>query len=272
MTKKKVSEGDEPGDEEDHDQDEHSVDDNQNDESENDQANYDFDQPDNGQHDDDDKHHDSDFPKKVHRLDLTKTQDFNAALRKRGVVYLSRIPPRMNPTKVKQLLSIHGNITRLYLAPEDASVRKRRRKVGGSGAKRYTEGWVEFEQKKVAKRVAASLNNTPISNHKRNVHCGDLWNVKYLHKFQWQHLTEKVAYERRVREQKLRLEMLQARKEQQAFVRQVEKGQVLDKIEQRKRKRGEQVATPTSRKAPRQTKVLDGEGKATKKALLESLV
>lgn len=90
----------------------------------------------------------------------------------------------MTPTKLKSLLSDFGEVTRLYLAEEDAAVRKRRRKMSGNGSKRYVEGWVEFASKKVAKHVAASLNTTPISNHKRNPHYGDLWMLKYLPKFQ----------------------------------------------------------------------------------------
>ena len=118
--------------------------------------------------------------RKVHKLSLSKTRDFNEALRKRGVVYMSRVPPRMNPAKVKHLLGGFGcDVTRVFLVEEDASIRKRRRKVSKSGgAKRYVEGWIEFEKKKVAKHVAASLNNTEISNQKRNVHYGDLWNLK----------------------------------------------------------------------------------------------
>ena len=65
---------------------------------------------------------------------------------------------------------------------------------------------------------------------------GDLWNLKYLSGFKWSHLTEKVAYERRVREQKLRIEMLHARKENAAYVQQIEMGQKLDYIEERMKK------------------------------------
>jgi len=44
----------------------------------------------------------------------------------------------------------------------DASVRKKRKKHGGSGRKLFTEGWIEFKDKHIAKAVAQSLNNTPI--------------------------------------------------------------------------------------------------------------
>ena len=212
---------------------------------------------------------------KVHKLSLTQTEDFNAKLKRRGVIYVARIPPRMTPTKMKRLLqeelitTPHGGgnnskqqpkpqekpveITRIYLVEEDASIRKRRRKEhGGNGSKRYVEGWIEFASKHMAKQVALALNNTPISNYKRNAHYGDLWNLKYLKKFQWSHLTEKVAYERRVQEQKLRLETLQARKETAAYKQLVETGQKLDKIEQRlqrKRQRRQEQQVGTSNKA-----------------------
>lgn len=238
--------------------------------------------------DDDDSDKDPPTPrkkkKKVHRLSLTKTEDFNEKLRKRGVLYVARVPPRMTPTKLKNLLSGMGDggeVTRLYLVEEDAAVRRRRRKSGGSGSKRYVEGWVEFSKKRVAKHVAQYLNNTPISNHKRDAHCGDLWNLKYLPGFKWSHLTEKVAYERRVREQKLRIEMMQARRENAAYTQLVETGKKLDKIEARKRRRAEKEGKDPStvlesqkkRRKPRQNKPLEeGATKSTKKALLGSLV
>ncbi|KAL3940134.1 MAG: hypothetical protein SGARI_001110, partial [Bacillariaceae sp.] len=179
-------------------------------------------------------------PKKIHKLSLTETENFNEKLKKRGVIYIARIPPKMTPTKVKALLQEFGEVTRVYLVEEDASVRKRRRKeLGRSGGKRYREGWIEFADKKKAKHIASSLNTTPISNHKRNPHYGDLWNLKYLSKFKWSHLTEKVAYERRVREQKLRVEMMQAKRENAAYAEMVEMGKKLDKIEERKRRRGD---------------------------------
>lgn len=37
---------------------------------------------------------------------------------KRGVCYLSRVPPRMDPLKLRQLLSAYGEIGRVYLTPE----------------------------------------------------------------------------------------------------------------------------------------------------------
>lgn len=37
---------------------------------------------------------------------------------KRGVCYFSRIPPHMDPLKLRQILSQYGEIQRIYLTPE----------------------------------------------------------------------------------------------------------------------------------------------------------
>ena len=206
---------------------------------------------------------------------MKKTKDFNETLRKRGVLYVARIPPKMTPTKLKTLLSDFGQVTRVFCQEEDAAKRKRRRKLTGNASKRYTEGWVEFAQKSVAKRLAVALHQQPISTHKRNPHYGDLWSVKYLPKFQWSHLTEKVAYERRVREQKLRLETATARRETAQYKKLLETGKKLDKIAERKRKRGEIDTQETGKKNKRgfQLEPMDeGADKASRKPLLDSLV
>jgi len=42
--------------------------------------------------------------------------------------------------------------------PEDESLRLHRKKTGGNKRQRYTEGWVEFTDKKMARMVAEALN------------------------------------------------------------------------------------------------------------------
>lgn len=216
--------------------------------------------------------------KKIRKLKLSATEDFNAKLQKRGIVYLARVPPRMGPVKVKTLLSDFGPITRIYLAEEDKTIRKKRRKAGGSGGKRYTEGWVEFESKKVAKLVGESLNMTRVANQKGSIHYDDLWNIKYLKGFKWSHLTEKVAYERRVREQKLRVEMMEVRRENALYMAQVEAGKKLDHIEVRRKKKKEkegdtEEVLPKTIRNIRQKKPFEEVNSMTaKSAILGSLI
>lgn len=47
-----------------------------------------------------------------------QVEEYNAKEEKKGIVYLSTIPPRMTPTKIKQILSQFGTITKIFLAKE----------------------------------------------------------------------------------------------------------------------------------------------------------
>ena len=54
-------------------------------------------------------------------LSSRKVKDYNEGLAKRGVVYLSRVPPFMKPAKVKHLMEQHGVVTRVRAAREDSA-------------------------------------------------------------------------------------------------------------------------------------------------------
>ena len=43
---------------------------------------------------------------------------FKAAQDRAGVIYISRIPPGMRPTKVRHIMSGYGEVGRVYLQPE----------------------------------------------------------------------------------------------------------------------------------------------------------
>ncbi len=47
---------------------------------------------------------------------------YRESLEKRGVIYMSRVPPFMKPNKVRTLLEEYGEITRLFLAEEGQSL------------------------------------------------------------------------------------------------------------------------------------------------------
>jgi ESF2/ABP1 family protein len=160
----------------------------------------------------------------------------------RGVCYFSRLPPFMKPDKLRNLLSGMGTeVLRVYLVAESTAVRAGRVRAGGNKKKNYTEGWVEFENKRRAKRIASSLNNTPIGGGNRAFFAHDLWNIKYLHKFKWSHLTEKIAYEARVKRDKMQAELSAAKKESAFYLRKVDQAKAINAMEERKRKRADAV-------------------------------
>ncbi|ESR59893.1 hypothetical protein CICLE_v10017686mg, partial [Citrus x clementina] len=158
-----------------------------------------------------------------------------------GICYLSRIPPHMDPVKLRQILSQYGEIQRIYLAPEDPSSRldvKEFIEFNGllfpSSSRNLS--WVEFTKKGVAKRVANMLNGEQIGGKKRSSFYYDLWNIKYLSKFKWDDLTAEIAYKNAVREQRLALELSAAKRERDFYLSKVEKSRALSSIEERLKK------------------------------------
>jgi ESF2/ABP1 family protein len=153
---------------------------------------------------------------------------------KRGVVYLGAIPPRMKPTKLRQLLTPFGALDRVYLTPEDPSARIKRKKYGGNTGKNFTEGWVEFLDKKKARRCAEMLNGTQIGGKRRNAHYSDLWMLKYLPKFKWDNLLEEIEYQKAIRDQKMQLELAVAKKERDFYLAKVEQSKQIEAMVRRR--------------------------------------
>lgn len=156
---------------------------------------------------------------------------------KRGVCYLSRIPPKMDPLKLRQILSSYGEIQRIYLAPQDPAAQMRRKRSGGFRGQEFSEGWVEFADKRIAKSVAKMLNGEQIGGKKRSQFFYDIWNIKYLSKFKWDDLTEETACKNAIREQKLRMELSAGKKEGEFYMSKVEQARALSEIEQRMTKK-----------------------------------
>ncbi|KAI5443331.1 pre-rRNA-processing protein ESF2 [Lathyrus oleraceus] len=156
---------------------------------------------------------------------------------KRGVCYLSRIPPHMDHVKLRQILSQFGDIQRIFLAPQESSARVQFKRARASQNQAYSEGWVEFANKFVAKRVANNLNGEQIGGRKRSSFYYDLWNIKYLSKFKWDDLTEELAFKRATREQKVALELSAAKKERDFYMSKVDQSRASNAIEERLKKK-----------------------------------
>uniref|UniRef100_A0A8V5GMF0 Uncharacterized protein n=1 Tax=Melopsittacus undulatus TaxID=13146 RepID=A0A8V5GMF0_MELUD len=101
------------------------------------------------------------------------------------------------PPPARALLGVHGELGRVFLQPR-----------GGGRA-----GWVEFRDKRAAKRAASILHGAPMSLRPRSPFRHHCWSIKYLPGFRWPHLSERLSYERQVRAQRLRVEVAQAKRE-----------------------------------------------------------
>jgi len=196
-------------------------------------------------------------------LSPEELEKFQQKVELTGVVYLSRIPPFMQPHKLRHLLSEHGEIGRVYLAPESSSAREKRMRFGGNRKEKFVEGWVEFINKNEAKRVATLLNNRIIGMDRQRKHPlkpaslggkttsfyhDDIWTIKYLPKFKWHHLTERIALEKASREQKLRAELARSKRENEFYLANVDKAKMIQSIEERKRASAEVEQKDTKKK------------------------
>ena len=73
-------------------------------------------------------------------------------------------------------------------------------------------------QREQRRRACLRWQMTPPNNH-RSFYAHDLWNIKYLHKFKWHHLTEKIAADNRTRQDRMRAEIAQAKKESTFYLK-----------------------------------------------------
>uniref|UniRef100_A0A7S0VBQ3 RRM domain-containing protein n=1 Tax=Polytomella parva TaxID=51329 RepID=A0A7S0VBQ3_9CHLO len=175
-------------------------------------------------------------PKKIKKvINKKKLKRITEDMNRRGIIYISRIPPHMKPMKLKHLLSQYGEVERVYCAPEDSRLRmQRKREKGSNTGKNFTEGWVEFLDKNQARDVAERLNGNPIGGRKRNAFYYDLWCMKYLKGFKWDHLTEEVNYQKAVREQKLVVEIANAKRERDFYLQKVDQAKANAAINDRR--------------------------------------
>jgi len=114
---------------------------------------------------------------------------------KTGLVYIARIPPYMKSHKLRYILSTHGSVKRMYLRKEPMWIYKKRLEGGGRKGRLYKDGWAEFEFKKDAKECERAMNAkmTGLKGRWQD----DIWAVKYLTGFKWNHLEEELEKERR---------------------------------------------------------------------------
>jgi len=139
-------------------------------------------------------------------LTLENLEEFKKKQQKRGIIYVSRIPPGMTAPKVRHIFSQFGEVGRIYLQPKDKDLTGAKRKR----ASHFSEGWIEFLSKRVARTAAEMLNAQPIGalggsapssrrsqgNRVTNRWKDDVWTMKYLKGFRWPMLMEQMCTSR----------------------------------------------------------------------------
>lgn len=176
------------------------------------------------------------------------------AIRRSGVVYISRIPPFMRPGKLRTLLEPYGKINRTYLTPEDPLSHTRRVRGGGNKRRSFVDGWVEFVRKKDAKRCVDLLNAQTIGGKKGSYYRDDIWSMVYLRGFKWHNLAEQIATENAERASRMRAELEKTARENKLFLQNVERAKMLDgmdvKLAAKATRASDSAAAPAAASAP----------------------
>ena len=167
------------------------------------------------------------------------------AIKRSGVVYLSRVPPFMKPSKLRSLLEPFGAINRIFLTPEDPASHTRRVRNGGNKKRSFTDGWVEFVKKKDAKQACELLNAKTIGGKKKGYYHDDVWNLFYLKGFKWNDLTEQIAAENAERSSRMRAEISKTRKENKEFEENVQRAKINDTKAEKAAKREDKAGDDT---------------------------
>merc|ERR1712168_217656 len=166
-----------------------------------------------------------------------------------GLIYISSIPEGMTPASLRQIMTKQGEIGRIYLAPWHS---KNTKKQNSYNSGRFKEGWIEFENKRRAKKVANKLNLQPVNDKKHGAWCDQFWSLKYLSKFRWDDLHEQLEYERQHRKKTIREEFNIGRAEQNEFLKVVGSNRKKQNIE---RNRKIQLLNLDENKLPKQRKI-----------------
>ncbi|XP_033171273.1 pre-rRNA-processing protein esf2-like [Drosophila mauritiana] len=104
-----------------------------------------------------------------------------------GVITISNVPKDMTDLRLYEIMRMHSAIGCVYVQPKELSSFKTNNN--------QRKGWVEFISKSGAKKIARELNNKPITGNKSSPFYGLLWNMKFLPRFKWDHLRDRVKYE-----------------------------------------------------------------------------
>ena len=161
-------------------------------------------------------------------LEEETLENYKEKIRASGVLYISYIPEGMTVLTLKKNLSKYG-VNRVYLVPDTTNIAKNKKKQN------YKEGWIEFTDKIMAKLCHYELNGKILGGKKRNNKFREeIWNIKYLHKFKWNHLMEKLQFNKKLRDHRMQAELSQTKRENNFIYDKFEQSRRINNLNRRR--------------------------------------
>jgi len=144
---------------------------------------------------------------------------------KKGVIYISSIPFGCTHQSLFKIFEEFGKVTNVYL---EAQLDKKtgQKKMLHDHHAIYSEAWIEFKERKVAKQVVSLLNETELPkkySRKGSAARGHIWKMKYLKGFGWHHLKEYTDTVKTLQQKKYEIKIADAQRQASYFAEQVRK-------------------------------------------------
>lgn len=107
---------------------------------------------------------------------------------KPGILYFKTVPRNMPLQIIKAQFRKFGQLGRAFFIPESRRSYEARHKGKSAGPLRFAEGWLEFDNRKEARKAVKLLHMTPVGGKKNTAWENDRWNVEYLKSVDWEDL------------------------------------------------------------------------------------
>lgn len=79
---------------------------------------------------------------------------------------------------------------------------------------------------------------------KRGFYSEDLWNIQYLAQFKWDNLTEKLAFDQRIRKEKIKAELAQEKKKQEFYLEKLDLSKKILAMDNKRKEKMEAADQP----------------------------
>ncbi|CAG9483471.1 small subunit rRNA processing protein, putative [Plasmodium vivax] len=144
---------------------------------------------------------------------------------KKGIVYLADVPIGLNAARLREIFSQYGSVGKIHLnrAKDGADMERgeeKKKKKKKKKIVKYQDGYIEFINKRDAKKAVRTLNNQLIGGKKRkNMVRDSFWHLKLIKdNFLWSDIMSSALYRRMSRKDRLTLALKDMYKGYEAYV------------------------------------------------------
>jgi len=139
----------------------------------------------------------------------------------KGIIYFPSVPPLVGQNTLWRIFGQFGKISHCYFIRREKRKVQSDRKTKGSSLELLKEGWIEYEDKKIAKKVVLSFQGQELGPIRKGyIYSSLLWDIRYLSKVTWS-MIETAMGEKWRTQKKKQMETLETAKQQKKYVSEV---------------------------------------------------